>query len=175
MKNSIVSLRQLALLAAVILAVAAPPSYAAKERSFNAVSYQYNATTSPQISYRKFKSRITISDSGAVKVIEIKNYVTKKSKPDARVTIAVSGIDVGSAIYNDKNELIAEYGKGKRVGNSQYVFRQKDGEHFIVASWFVDDDYIMSDYTVSDSDDIIIYKETVIYSAKSPARKKKKK
>lgn len=173
MKNRIVDINRLFLAAAVIVATMAAPSYGAKERSFNAVSYQYNATTSPQVSYRKFKSRVTITDRGAVKVIEIKNYLSRKSKPDARVTIAISGNDVGSAIYNNKNELLAEYGNGKRVGDSLYVFKQKNGENSIVALWFVDDNYIMSDYTITDSDDTLLYKETVIYTAKSPLRKKK--
>ena len=174
MKNRIVILNRLLMATAVIIAMAPPASYGAKERSFNAVSYLYNASTSPQVSYHKFKSRVTFSDSGSVKVIEIKNYVTKKSKPDARVTIAISGPDVGSAIYNSKNELLAEFGKGKRVGDSLYIFKQKEGENSIVALWFVDDNYIMSDYAISDGSDNLLYKETVIYSAKSPLRKKKK-
>jgi len=172
MKNLIAPINRLLLAAAVIIAATAAPSPAARARDFSAVSYQYNATTSPQASYRKFKSRVTFTDKGRVKVIEIKNYVSNKSKPDARVTIAISGLDVGAAIYNSKNELLAEYGKGKKEGESLYVFRRKDGERSVVALWFVDDNYIMSDYTISSSDNELLYKETVIYSAKSPLRKR---
>ena len=173
MKNRIVILNCLLVAIAIVIAMAAPPSYGAKGRSFNAVSYQYNTTISPMVSHRKFKSRITFTNRGGVKVIEIKNYVTKKSKPDARVTIAISGKDVGSAIYNNKDQLIAEYGKGLRVGNSLYIFRQKEGENSIVASWFVDDNYIMSDYTITDNQGMLLYKETVIYSAKRVIKRKK--
>ncbi|MFQ5432681.1 MAG: hypothetical protein ACE5EN_09260 [Nitrospinota bacterium] len=172
MKNLIAHINRLIVPAAVIIAAMAPPSHGAKARHFNAILYQYNATTSPQVSYRKFKSRITISDSGSVSVIEIKNYISRKSKPDARVTIAVSGNDAGAAIYNGKNELLAEYGTGKKAGDSLYVFRQKNGERSTVALWFVDDNYIMSDVTISDSDNSLLFKETVIYSARSPSRKK---
>ncbi len=172
MKNLISASSRLLMAAAVIIAAAAPPSHSEEARDFSAVSYQYNATTSPQTSYRKFKSRVTITDSGRVTVIEIKNYVSSQSKPDARVTIAVSGRDAGAAIYNSKNELLAEYGKGEKVSESLYVFRQKDGERSVVALWFVDDNYIMSDYTISDGDNELLYKETVIYSAKTPLRKR---
>lgn len=173
MKNRIIVYRLISAAAIILAALTSVPSYAAKERSFNAVSYQYNATASPNVSYRKFKSRVTFTNSGGMKIIEIKNYVTKKSKPDARITIAVSGSDVGSAIYNNKNELIAEFGSGTRAGDNLYIFRQKEGERSIVASWFVDENYIMSDYAISSSDDVLLYKETVIYSAKSVLRKKK--
>jgi len=172
MKNRIVVLNRLLLPAAFIVAMSAAPSYGAGPREFSAISYQYNTNSSPQVSYRNFKSRIIFTDSGSVKVIEIKNYVSKKSKPDARVTIAISGNDVGSAIYNDKNELLAEFGKGKKESDSLYVFRQKDAERSIMASWFVDENYIMSDYTISGKDDALLYKETVIYSAKNPVKKK---
>ena len=173
MKNRIVILNRLLMATAMLIAMAAPASYASKERSFNAVSYQYNVTTSPQVSYRKFKSRVTINNNRGIRVIEIKNYVSKKSKPDGRITIAISGNDVGSAIYNNKNELVAEFGRGKRAGDSLYIFKQKEGENTIVASWFVDEDYIMSDYTITNSGDMLVYKETIIYSAKRPSRKKK--
>ena len=172
MKNLISTINPFLLAAAVIIA-AAPPSHGDGARDFSAVSYQYNATTFPETSYHKFKSRVSITDSGRVTVIEIKNYVSSQSKPDARVTIAISGNEAGSAIYNSKNELLAEFGKGEKVGESLYVFRQKDGERSVVALWFVDDNYIMSDYTISDGDNELLYKETVIYSAKTPVKKKK--
>lgn len=173
MKNRIALFRQISVATIIFLAVTPLPSYASKERAFNAVSYQYNVRGSPQVTYRKFKSRISITDRGIVKVIEIKNYISRKSTPDARVTIAISGSDVGSAVYNDKNELLADFGKGIKINNNLYTFSHKDGEKTVSALWFVDDDSIMSDYTISDKDNNLLFKETVIYSAKTPLRKKR--
>ena len=176
MKNRIV-IRHLIVAAAVLLTACATggATQAGKAtglREFKAVSYQYNVNASPRISSRKFKSRISISKVGIVKVIEIKNYPSRKQKPDARVTIAVSGTDVGSAIYNDQNELIAEFGSGKKVNNNFYSFTQKNDNQFVTANWFVEQDFIMSEYTLKDKNNTLLYKETVIYISTAPTRKK---
>ena len=175
MKNRIV-IRHLIVAATVLLTACATggatQSGKAKGlREFKAVSYQYNVNASPRISTRKFKSRISISKVGSVKVIEIKNYQSRKSKPDARITIAVTGTDVGSAIYNDQNELIAEFGSGKIVNNNFYSFKQKNESQSVTANWFVEQDFIMSDYTLTDKNNTILYKETVIYISTVPLRK----
>lgn len=176
MKNRIV-IRHL-LLAAIVSLSACATGGAAQAgrgkglREFKAVSYQYNVNASPRISSRKFKSRISISKVGGVKVIEIRNYPSRKPKPDAKITIAVSGADVGSAIYNAQNELIAEFGSGKIVNNNFYSFKQKNETQSVTANWFVEDNFIMSEYTLTDKNNTLLYKETVIYISTVPLRRK---
>ena len=176
MKNRIV-IRHLVVAAAVLLSACATGGAGQSGkgkglREFRAVSYQYNVNASPRISLRKFKSRVSISKVGSVKVIEIRNYPSRKPKPDAKITIAVSGTDVGSAIYNDQNELIAEFGSGKIVNNNFYSFKQKNESQFVTANWFVEDNFIMSEYTLTDKNNTVLYKETVIYTTTTPLRKK---
>lgn len=145
------------------------------ERDFKATAYEYNINASPQINSRIFRSRIRIMEQGQVKVLTIKNFVKNKGKPDSTVKVAISLTSAGSVIYNDKMQVVAEYPKGKIINENLLVFEQKSGVRNIIGRWFIDDDFMMSDFTMTGENGLVLLKEVVIYRAKNPTRKPKKK
>ncbi len=171
-KNCTTGVKWLALFFFVGILLAHAPVFAAKARSFNTVVVEYNVNANPQISSKKFRSRVSVFEQDAVKIIEIKNFIRKKRAPDGIVKIVRSGTDVASAVYNGKMEVRVEYPKGKIVGKNLYTFIQTNGNRTIRASWFISEDYIMSDSYMTDENDTLLYKETVIYRAQNPSRKR---
>ncbi len=154
-----------------IVAVAAvllpPPSaLAQKERSFEARRIEYNVNASPRMSFKKFKSRISVQERGGVKVVTLKNFVSKKSKPDVTIKIALSSGTVASQIFNSEGKIIMEYPKGEYVNKNLYVFRRSLDKRETVGSWFISDDYLMSDFSMRDQNGFLLFKETVIYNLK---------
>lgn len=172
LKNFIIGGKRTALFFFAGLLLAHAPAFGAKARDFGAVAMEYNVNANPQIISKKFKSRVSVFEQDAVKVIEIKNFTSKKRKPDVVVKIVRSGIDVASALYNGKMEALAEYPNGKIVNKNLYTFIKTNGKRTIRASWFISKDYMMSDSYMTDENDRLLYKETVIYRAKNPLRKK---
>ncbi len=156
---------------ACLLALAAvlftpPPALAKKERNFEARRIEYNINSSPRVSFNKFKSRISVLERGNVKVVTLRNFVSKKSKPDVTIKIALSAGSVGSQIFNSEGKLIQEYATGEYVNKNLYVFRQSFDKSKTVGSWFISDDRLMSDFSMRDKNGVLLFKETVIYSVK---------
>lgn len=154
-------------LAAAILF--APAAYAG-ERAFDATSIEYNINASPQIHSRKFSCKLDYFQEGIVKIVQIKNFINKKSDPDVIVKIVSSNDSAASILYNSKMEVITEYPRGQFVNENLFTFTGGDDKRKIAGSWFVDPDYLMSDFTMRDERGALLYKETVIYTAKSPSR-----
>ncbi len=155
------------LFAAFILSTAA--AYAG-ERAFDADSFEYNVNASPQIHSRRFTCKVDYFQDGFVKVVQIKNFINKKSDPDVIVKIVSSNNNVASMLYNSKMELVTEYPRGKFVNENLFTFAGGDANRQITGSWFIDPDYLMSDFSMRDASGALLYKETVVYTAKSPSR-----
>jgi len=52
-----------------------------------------------------------------------------------------------------------------------FVFKESDKDRALEIRWFMDDDYIMSEYTMMDKGDTLLFKETIVYTARRPMRK----
>ena len=161
--------RRLAPLLLVTLLLCAPAAYAG-ERAFEATSFEYNVNASPQISSRKFGCKVDYFKEGFVKIVQIKNFINKKSDPDVIVKIVSSNDSAASMLYNSKMEIVTEYPRGKFVNENLFTFTGGDNNRQIAGSWFTDPDFLMSDFTMRDDKGVLLYKETVIYTAKSPSR-----
>lgn len=142
----------------------------AEERAFEATSFEYNINASPQISSRKFKCTVDYFREGFVKIIQIKNFISKKSDPDVIVKIVSSNNSAASMLYNGKMEIMTEYPRGTFVNENLFTFTGGDDNRRITGSWFTDPDYMMSDFAMRDGKGVLLYKETVIYTPKSPSR-----
>jgi len=170
-KNRIIGGVRVALFILAGALLAHTPAFGAKARDFSAMVMEYNVNANPQVSSKKFKSRVSVFEQDAVKIIEIKNFIRKKREPDGIVKIVRSGTDIASVVYNGKMEVMAEYPSGKIVSKNLYTFSRTNGKRTIRASWFIDEDYMMSDSYMTDENDTLLYKETVIYRAKTELRK----
>ncbi len=146
-------------------------AHAESDRAFEAVSHEYNVNASPQISSRKFNCTVRSMDQGLVRVVEIRSYITAKSQPDVLIRIVSSNNSVASQIYNGKMEMIAEYTNAEMVNSNLFTFKSGDDKRKVNGRWYMDPDYMMSDFTIADAGGNQLYKETVIYSAKKPGRK----
>lgn len=146
------------------------PAVHAGERVFEATSFEYNINASPQISSRKFKCTVDYFQEGFVKVVQIKNYLSKKSDPDVIVKIVSSNNSAASMLYNSKMEVMTEYPRGIFVNENLFTFTGGDDNRKITGSWFTDPEYLMSDFAMRDAKGTLLYKETVIYTPKSPSR-----
>lgn len=146
------------------------PAVYAAERAFEATSFEYNVNASPQISSRKFRCTVDYFQEGFVKVVQIKNFISKKSDPDVIVKIVSSNDSAASMLYNGKMEIMTEYPRGRFVNENLFTFTGGDDNRKITGSWFTDPDYLMSDFVMRDVKGVLLYKETVIYTAKSPSR-----
>lgn len=166
-KNRVITEKWVAPFLLALLLILHTPAFGAKARNFSAVVMEYNVNANPQVSSRKFKSQVAVFGQDAVKIIEIKNFIMKRKEPDGIVRIVRSGMDVASVVYNDKMETLAEYPKGKIVSKNLYTFSQTSGKRTVHASWFIGEDYMMSDSYMTDEKGTLLYKETVIYSAKN--------
>lgn len=155
------------LLAALILPV---PTVYAGERAYDALSFEYNINSSPQIHSRKFACKVDYFQEGFVKIIQIKNFINKKSDPDVIVKIVSSNNSVATMLYNGKMEIVTEYPRGQFVNENLFTFTGGDTNRQITGSWFTDPDYLMSDFAMRDANGVLLYKETVIYTPKSPSR-----
>ncbi len=153
----------------IALILSAAAAYAG-ERAFDAASFEYNVNASPQINSRKFSCRVDYFQEGFVKVIQIKNFINKKSDPDVIVKIVSTNNSAASMLYNGKMEIVTEYPRGKFVNENLFTFTGGDANRQITGSWFVDPDYLMSDFAMRDANGVLLYKETVVYTAKSPSR-----
>jgi len=157
------------LLFALLLTAPALKAVSAGEwRDFNAEAVEYRLNRQPELTVKKFKSMVVFFNAGEVKVIQVKNFITNKKKHDVLIKIAISYGAVGSVVYDSSNNLIAEYGGGKPVSESRYSFQRKDGENTVFGDWFISDDDLMSDFEIKDKNGLLMYKETVIYTAKNP-------
>ncbi len=148
----------------------AAPAVNAGERAFDAISFEYNINASPQISSRKFGCKVDYFQEGFVKIVQIKNFINKKSDPDIIVKIVSSNDSAASMLYNSKMEIVSEYPRGKFVNENLFTFTGGDTNRQITGSWFTDPDYLMSDFSMRDGNGVLLYKETVIYTPKSPSR-----
>lgn len=157
----------LAALAAALLMAACASGGA---HPFEATAYEYNINASPQVKSRKFGCSVKKFEEGVVRVIEIRNFISQKAEPDVTVKIVTSNDTAASIIYNAKMEKIAEYPRGQYVNENLMLFTGGDGQRKITGKWFTDSNCLMSDFTISDEKGVLLYKETVIYTAKSPSR-----
>lgn len=146
------------------------PAVYAGERAFEATSFEYNVNASPQINSRKFRCTVDYFQEGFVKVVQIKNFMGKKSDPDVIVKIVSSNDSAASMLYNGKMEIMTEYPRGIFVNENLFTFTGGDDNRKITGSWFTDPDYLMSDFAMHDGKGVLLYKETVIYTPKSPSR-----
>ncbi len=160
------------LLAVLFAGVAVKAASAGEWRDFTADSVEYRLSRQPELTMKKFKSKVMVFNRGEVKVVQIKNYITDKKKHDVLIKIAISYGSVGSMVYDRNNNLVAEYGRGKPVSESRYSFEQKQGENTVFGDWFVSDDDLMSNFEIKDKNGLLLYKETVIYMAKKPKKKR---
>ncbi len=142
----------------------------AGERPFQATAFEYNVNASPQISSRTFNCKINFFVEGIVKVIEIKSFLSKRSDPDVIVKVVSSNDTAASMIYNKDMEPIASYPRGQYVNDNLMLFTGGDEKRQVTGSWYTDPDYLMSDFAIRDANGALLYKETVIYTAKSPSR-----
>lgn len=154
------------LLGLAMAALVAPAADAADERKFDATALEYNINNSPQITGKKFTSKVTVFEQGMVRVVEIKNFISGKSAPDVLVKIASSSDSVGSVIYNDKMEVIAEYPRGVYVNSNLSTFKGGDDKRRLSGSWYTGADQMLSDFMITDETGTVLYKETVIYTLK---------
>jgi hypothetical protein len=149
-----------------------PPAEAAGWRDFEASGIEYNVALNPRLSGRHFKSKVKFFKEGIVRVVEIKNFINGRKKPDINIKIAVSSNSAGSAIYDSEMKLIAEYPAGTIADENLYIFDREVDNTKITGRWFVDDDYLMSDFAIHTEEGVIVYQETVVYRAKKPLKKK---
>jgi hypothetical protein len=161
------------LLIALLLTVPAVKAVSAGEwRDFNAEAIEYRLNRQPELTMKKFKSMVMSFNAGEVKVVQVKNFITNKKKHDVLIKIAISYGSVGSVVYDSNNNLIAEYGGGKPVSESRYSFQKKNGENTVFGDWFISDDYLVSDFEIKDKNGLLMYKETVIYTAKKSKKER---
>lgn len=158
----------------LLLLATHPPVFAEKWVEFEAVRFEYNLNAVPEVSQISFKSYVYIFNQGAVKVVQIKNFIKSKSKHDALIKIAISSSSAGIIVYDGEDNTIAEYGKAVIASNNLYTFDEKSGDNQVSGSWFIENDYMMSDFTLRSPKGILLYKETVIYTAKYSRRGKKR-
>jgi len=135
-------------------------------RNYKAVSVIYVNNAPSKIKNSTFKSKISIFTDGAFRIIQIKNYLKPGSKYDSLIKISDNGTDVGSLIYNSNNKVIAEYSGGKIWDKNYYSFSKKIKEGLIHADWFIGKNSMMSDFSMQDKSGRLLYKETVVYSAR---------
>ncbi|GMT41595.1 MAG: hypothetical protein IEMM0002_0006 [bacterium] len=144
-----------------------------KNRVFEATAYEYNVKATPPVRLRRFRSLVSVFSQDQVVVIEIKNFVRKKAAPDVTVKIVRTGVDVASVVVNDKMQTVAEYTRGTMVNSNLYKFTKSSGKRTITGRWFIETDYMMSDFTLIDQNGALLYKETVIYRAEKPVKAKR--
>ncbi|MBI3793796.1 MAG: hypothetical protein HY280_03580 [Nitrospinae bacterium] len=156
------------LLSAVALAF---PAFAGSERDFEATAFQYDAAAADHVTTKKFESRIKIAEQGAVRIITISSYITGKSDPDVIIRVVSSSTSAANMIYNGKMDLIAEYPTGEILNQYLLSFKGGDDKRIVAGKWYMDVDNLMSDFSVSDPNGVLVYKETVVYRAKKPAKK----
>ncbi len=161
-------------LSSLLLSTAVSSAVADEWRNFSAVVIEYTPGKATELKRSSFKSKVSVFEQGAVKVIQIKNFISGKRKHDALIKIAISSNSMGSIIYDSQNKPIAEYGNGKIVSDTHYMFEQELKDGVTVGRWFIEEDYIMSDISYMDKEGNLLYKETVIYIAKRPKKKKRK-
>lgn len=140
-------------------------------KAFRATAYEYNISASPQVHSSSFDCSVKFVEQGLVKVIEVRNFLKGSAAPDVIVRIVASANSVGSVIYNAKGEAVAEYPNGELVNGNLFIFKAGTEKRKVSGRWYVDLDYLMSDFTITDDLGTELYKETVIYQAKSPSRK----
>lgn len=155
----------------ILLLTVASAAFAEKERIFDATAFEYNVAAKSAITSKTFTSHVTVFEQGSIKIVQLKNFINNKNNHDVLLKIVISGNSVGSIVYNSKMEIIAEYSKGKIENEYLYLFSAKNKKNTIKGSWYIEDDFIMSDFSIVNESGAIIYKETVIYRAQD--RKKK--
>lgn len=163
-----------AFLSAVVCAAALLPAAARADdgRQFEAIAYEYNVNASPQIHSSRFDCKVNVLEQGTVKVVELRSFITAKPDPDVVIRIISSNESVASQIYNARMEQIAEYPKGQMVNENLFIFKSGDEKRKVSGMWYLDPDYMMSDFSITDANGVQLYKETVIYTAKKPSRRK---
>ena len=155
-----------------VAVLAVSPAESASWREFDASGIEYNATLKPKLSGRHFKSKVKFFKEGTVRVVEIQNFINGERKPDIHIKIAVSSNSAGSAIYDSDMKLIAEYPAGTIADENLYIFDREVDNNKITGRWFIEDDYLMSDFAIHTNGGAVIYQETVVYRAKKPTKKK---
>ncbi|MBI3582289.1 MAG: hypothetical protein HY098_09505 [Nitrospinae bacterium] len=156
---------------ALFLFFQAGPAGAGNDRDFTAASFQFDAGAQNPVVSKKFDCKIKTVEQGPVRVITISSFISAKSAPDVIIRVISSESSVANIIYNSKMEVVAEYPKGDLIGPNVFLFKGGDEKRKVEGRWYLDQDYMMSDFSVSDPKGAIIYKETVIYQAKKPSRK----
>jgi hypothetical protein len=149
----------------------AGPARAGNERDFTAAAFQFDTSLQNPVVSKKFDCRIKTAEKGPVRIITISSFVSGKSSPDLTIKVMTNNNSAANIVYNSKMEVIAEYPKGDILNSNVLLFKTGDEKRKVEGRWYLDQDYMMSDFTVSEPKGAIIYKETVIYQAKKPSRK----
>ncbi len=144
---------------------------AGNEKDFTAFSFQYDTSLQNPVVSKRFDCKIKTAEQGPVRIITISSFVSGKSAPDVIIRVISSENSVANIIYNSKMEVVAQYPKGDMIGPNVFLFKGGDEKRKVEGRWYLDLDYMMSDFSISDPKGAILYKETVIYQAKSPRRK----
>ena len=151
--------------------LAARPAFAAGERDFTATAFQYDTGLQNPMVSKRFDCRIKTFEQGSVRKTTISSFVSGKPTPDVTIDIISSNNSVANIIYNSKMEPVAQYPRGEALGPNLFLFKGGDEKRKEEGRWYMDQDYLMSDFSIADAKGAIIYKETVIYQAKKPLRK----
>ena len=166
MEKQISTIRAVFISVTVFSLLFSVPSHAGTWKKFEAVGVEYNVNSDPQIKGSRFKSRVGLFSDGAVRVVQIDNFISGKRKPDIHIKVAISSNSAGSIIYNSDMNPIAEYSGGKNISENLITFSQETEGRTLRGEWFIEDDYLMSDFSLVNSEGILLYRETVIYRAK---------
>jgi len=154
------------LITVTLLTSISPLSYAGNWRKFEAVGVEYNVNSTPQVKGSTFKSKVNIFSDGAVRVVQVDNYISGKRDPDIHIKVAISFNSAGSVIYDSEMKPIAEYPNGKIISKNLILFEQELEGRTLKGEWFIEEDYLMSDFSLVSSDGTLLFKETVVYRAK---------
>lgn len=134
-----------------------------RQRSFNATSVVYAFSPAPSVSQSRFKSDVEINVRGEVKSFRFTNHIGKGEKARKNVVmVALSGREGGFGIYDESGAILAEYPKGKVMGNAA-MFEMKTDKGKLVARWLFAENTIASVIESYGSDGALLYSEITIY------------
>ena len=163
--------RVICVLGAVLLAAscATPGSKgitsSAGKKRLVAHSIIYTRGLSTSVAEKVYNCEMELLTRSGLNSYRFSNYVSGLAKPDAVVTLAISGRSAGLGIYNANGEPLAEYPAGNVNGALvEFEVRQKDG--IAKVKWFLGEGAILSVFESYDSAGNLGYSENTFYSSR---------
>jgi hypothetical protein len=140
------------------------PASLGKKR-YIAHSIIYQRAAQPSVTEKVFRCEMELLVRPDLKSYRFSNYISGGEKPDAVVTLAISGRAGGLGIYSASGEPMAEYPAGKASENMvEFEVRQKDGVTKV--KWYLGADSILSIFESYDSAGGLGFSESTVYLSK---------